>query len=155
MDPIPTMPPQTPTPAPIPVLAPTPAPIRVSTPAPAVPTLMLCTYCHQPLLSTYYYCPNCGTKVSGGELSTSLFTQAWIYVFSAILPLMGFIMITKWPAIKYYRSVDPKAKNIGTIAFVIISISTLITIWLVYIEVQEAIQSTTSSINADLSGQGD
>src|ERR1700679_2412971 len=112
MDPTPTLPPQVPRPplTPIPVTM----PVRVSTPAPNIPTLTVCTYCHQPLLPTYYYCPNCGTKVSGGELSTSLFTQAWIYIFSAILPVMGFIMVTKWPAIKYYRSVDPKAKNIGT-----------------------------------------
>lgn len=62
-----------------------------------------------------------------------------------------FIMVSKWPGITYYKSSDPKAKSIGTIAIIILTASTLITIWLAYVWTTEAIQSSVNSINADMS----
>jgi hypothetical protein len=115
---------------------------------------MVCPYCHQPVLATYYFCPNCGTKLAVAPLSTTPLSQAWIYFFSAILPMMGFIFITRWPGIKYYRSADQKTKAIGTAAFVVLIVSTLITIWLVYVWTEAAIQSSVNSINADFSANG-
>ena len=114
---------------------------------------MICPYCHQPVLPTYYFCPNCGTKLNSAPLSTSPSTQAWIYAFSAILPMILFIYVTKWRGITYYKSSDPKAKQIGTIAIIILAASTLITIWLGYVWTMEAIQSSVNSINADMSAQ--
>ena len=124
-------------------------------PVTAPAAALVCPYCHQPILPAYYFCPNCGTKLSTGELSTTQFTQAWIYLFSAILPLMGFIFITRWPGLKYYRSAEPKAKIVGTIAFGIIIISTIITIWLAYVWTQNEIQATINGLNADTSANGD
>ena len=125
-----------------------------SPPAPPTPTPLLCGYCHQPILPSYYYCPNCGTKVTSATLSTSLGRQAWIYIFSAILPMMGFILVTRWPGLKYYKSSDQKAKDIGTFAFIILIVSTLITIWLAYTWTQYEIQATISGLNADTSANG-
>jgi hypothetical protein len=112
---------------------------------------LVCPYCHQSVLPAYYFCPNCGTKLNLAPLSTSIGTQAWIYAFSAILPMILFIYVTKWPAITYYKSSDQKAKSIGTIAIAILAASTLITIWLGYVWTMEAIQSSVNSINADMS----
>jgi hypothetical protein len=122
---------------------------------PVSPEVLVCPYCHQAILPSYYFCPNCGSKISAAELSTSPGTQAWIYVFSIILPIMCFIFVTRWPGWKYYKSQDPKARQIGMIAIALITLSTLVTIWYAYIWTQEAIQSSEASINADMSATGE
>jgi len=116
------------------------------------PTIATCAVCHQPLLPQYYFCPNCGAKVNSTPLSTTPGTQAWIYAFSLILPLMCFLFVTKWPAIKYYKSKDPKTHIIGQIAWALLIISTIVTIGLAYVWTQELIQSQINSINTDFSG---
>lgn len=115
---------------------------------------LLCSYCHQPILPTYYFCPNCGNKINAAPLSTSLQAQAWLYAFSLILPVICFLMIGKWQGLKYYRSTDPKTKQIGINAFVLLALSTVITVWLATVWVNSAIQSSLASVNADMSGQG-
>lgn len=122
-----------------------------TTPAP-VP--LTCPNCHQPVLPAYYFCPNCGFKLSSAPLSTSVAAQAWLYIFSAILPALAFLFITKWQGIKYYRSSDQTTKNIGSIAILILVASTIITYWFAYVGTQEIIQSQVAAINADLSSQG-
>ncbi|HEY5383467.1 MAG TPA: hypothetical protein VIJ88_02860 [Candidatus Paceibacterota bacterium] len=114
----------------------------------------LCSYCHQAVLPTYYFCPNCGNKLVSAPLSTSIETQAWIYAFSAILPLICYIMISKWPGIKYYKSKDAQTKQIGTVAIIILTLSTIITMWLAYVGTQALIKSQLNSISADMSAQG-
>ena len=113
-------------------------------------TTPTCSYCHQPVLSSYYFCPNCGNTLNAAPLSTSLVSQIGIYAFSIILPLICFIFVSKWPGLKYYRSSDEKTKTIGTIAFLILIISTLVTIWLAYAWTQEVINSLNKSISMDL-----
>lgn len=113
-------------------------------------TPQLCSVCHQPLLSSYYFCPNCGTKVNTPPLSTTLATQIGIYTFSIILPMIGFILVTKWPGVKYFKSKDKKIKKIGIIAWALLILSTIITIWLAYIWTLDTIQSLTQSINTDM-----
>ena len=115
--------------------------------------LALCSVCHQALQPEYYFCPNCGHEVHEKPLSTTAFTQSWIYAFSIILPLICFIMVTKWPAIKYIRSQDLKARQIGWIAVALITLSTCVTIWLAYAATQEAIRVTTASLNQDMGGE--
>jgi len=109
----------------------------------------ICPACHQPILPQYYFCPNCGAKLNAAPLSTTVGTQAWIYAFSIILPMILFIFMTKWPGIKYYKSNDLKAKRIGQIAWALLIISTIITIWLGFVFTQKIIQSSIDSINAD------
>jgi hypothetical protein len=118
--------------------------------SPAAP--QLCPYCHQPVLPSYYFCPNCGTKLSSPPLSTTVLTQAWIYAFSIILPVICYLAITKWPGVTYYKSQDPKAKAIGTVAWGLLILSTVVTLWLGYVWIENTIQSTTSTINAQLNG---
>lgn len=63
--------------------------------------------------------------------------------------MIGFILVTKWRGNKYFKSQDPKAKQIGQIAWALLIISTIVTIWLAYVWTQAAIQSSIDSINAD------
>lgn len=112
---------------------------------------LLCPVCHQSVLPQYYFCPNCGTKLNAAPLSTSAMAQAGLYAFSIILPVICFIMVTRWQGIKYLKSSDQKTKNIGITACVILALSTIITIWLAVVWTQSAIQSLINSINADLS----
>ena len=117
-------------------------------PAPVSPAI--CPTCHQPVLPQYYFCPNCGTKLNLAPLSTTLTTQLGIYAFSIVLPMILFLFIGKWPGIRYYKSSDPKTKQIGIIAWILLIVSTIATIWLVTIWTQEIIQSSINSINTDM-----
>ena len=108
----------------------------------------ICPYCHQPVLLQYYFCPNCGTKLSSAPLSTTPLAQAGIYAFSIILPMICFLAVTKWPGPKYYRSGDPKAKLIGAIAWVLLILSTAVTFWFAYTWAQDTLQSLGSSLNS-------
>lgn len=112
----------------------------------------ICQICHQPILPQYYFCPNCGAKINSAPLSTTTGTQIWIYIFSIILPMICFIFVTKWPGIKYFKSPDPKAKKIGQIAWALLILSTVVTIYLVYVGTQQLIQSSIDSINMDFGG---
>jgi len=114
----------------------------------------VCPVCHQPILPQYYFCSNCGTKLNETPLSTTVVTQVWIYAFSIILPMIAFIFVTRWPGVKYFKSKDPKAKQIGQIAWALIILSTVITIWLAVVWTQNYIKKTVDSINADLSSYG-
>ncbi len=111
-----------------------------------------CPVCHQPILPQYYFCPNCGAKLNSAPLKVDAGTQAWIYIFSIILPMIGFIFVTRWQGMKYFRSADPKAKQIGRVALTLIIISTIVVIWLAYVWTQHTIQSTLDSINTDFGG---
>jgi|ERR1035437_428823 predicted nucleic acid-binding Zn ribbon protein len=114
----------------------------------------VCTVCHQPILPQYYFCPNCGIKINSAPLSTTTATQVWIYAFSIILPMLAFLFVTRWPGVKYFKSKDPKAKQIGQIAWTLLIISTIVTIWLVVVGTQNYIQATVNGINADMSSYG-
>ena len=114
---------------------------------------LVCEYCHQNILPQYYFCPNCGNRVNS-PLSTSIPTQIWIYFFSAILPMICFLTISKWQGWKYFKSKDKKTKKIGAIAITILVLSTIITIWLAYVWTEKAIQSSIDSINSDLNLEG-
>lgn len=114
----------------------------------------VCPVCHQPIFPQYYFCPNCGAKLNSAPLSTTAATQAWIYAFSIILPMICFIFVTRWPGVKYFKSNDPKAKQIGEIAWALIILSTIVTIWLAIVWTQEYINSTVNSINTDMSEYG-
>ena len=103
---------------------------NTSTPASTAPAI--CPVCHQSVLPTYYFCPNCGAKLDAAPLSTSFATQLGIYVFSIILPMILFLFVTRWPGVKYYKSNDKKTKLIGIVAWILLLSSTAITIWLAW-----------------------
>lgn len=108
----------------------------------------ICLVCHQPLRPEYYFCPNCGTKIKETALSTTIQTQLLIYAFSIVLPTILFIFIKKWPGTKYSKSNNPKEKQIGQIAWVLLIVSTVLTMWFSYIQIQKMIKSSVNSINS-------
>jgi hypothetical protein len=111
-----------------------------SIPMPLAPSL--CPQCHQPVQLDAFFCPNCGKKLSEPSLSTSLFTQAWIYILSAFAPPLGL-----WPGIKYIKSPDPKAQQIGMIAIGLTIVFTIGTLWLSYSFINSYVATITQSIN--------
>jgi hypothetical protein len=76
---------------------------------------------------------------------------AWIYAFSIILPMICYLLITKWPGIAYARSRDEKTRNIGIVACLLLGLSTVVTFYFAYVWTQEAVQQSVSQINADMS----
>jgi hypothetical protein len=111
---------------------------------------MICPQCHQPIKAEYYYCPNCGKKLSEPGLSTNIGAQLWLYAFSLVLPFIGYLAITYWQGIRYARSDDPKAQEIGWIAIALLTASSIFVIWQATVWINGFVQSATST--AGLSG---
>ena len=114
-----------------------------------IPIPVLCPVCHEPVKSDFYFCPNCGKNLKEKPLLTSVGAQVEIYLWSIITPPMCFLTIGSWQGIKYFKAEDPKAKQIGIVAIILLVLSTLITIWLVYISIVDSIQYM-QSISAGL-----
>src|SRR5882724_10844548 len=85
---------------------------------------LLCPVCHYQILSTYYFCPNCGKNFKPAMLSTSLEKQISVYLLSIFLPPFGLV-----PGIKYLRQADQKSKIVGTVALLLTGVSLLLTIY--------------------------
>jgi hypothetical protein len=113
---------------------------------------LLCSYCHQPLLPQYYFCPNCGTKVKAPPLSTTPLAQAWLYGFSIILPVICYLAVSKWQGQKYFRSADPQAKQIGAIAWTLLILSTIVTFWYYNGLLEGFLQSAQSTASSQSTG---
>ena len=111
-----------------------------------VATLEKCSVCHQALLPTYYFCPNCGNKVAEQPLSVSLWSQTQLYMFSAILPLICFLTIGRWKGFRYATSQDKEARTVGIIATSILIISTVLTVWFTVVATQQIIKTMTSNL---------
>jgi Double zinc ribbon len=129
-----------------------PVPIPPTPASTTPPATMLCPQCHQPVTPTEYFCPNCGKKLNEPGLSTSITAQILLYGFSIGLPIIAFLAITKWQAIDYVKSPDPKAQQMGWIAIALLVISTFVTGWYAWIGIKNFLQSATST--AGLSSLG-
>jgi hypothetical protein len=117
----------------------------------------VCSVCHQPILPTYYFCPNCGVKLDSGPLSTTIITQIGIYLHSIILPFIVFITISKWRGLKYSRSSDSKVRLVGIIAWILLVLSTAFLFWgtwYVTIQLQNELQTSLNQMNLDLNSLG-
>ena len=111
----------------------------------------VCPTCHQGILPGWYFCPNCGAKLNAPPLSVSALTQTGIYAFSIILPMICYLLITKWPGITYARSKDQKVRQVGVIACILLALSSAVTFYYAYVWTQDAIQESVNQINADMS----
>jgi hypothetical protein len=122
---------------------------NINTPSSPIPMILTCLVCHQPILSQYYFCPNCGTKVGSKEtpLETTIEAQVKIYALSIILPMILYLLAPKWHAIKYFKSEDPKARRIGQIAWALMILSTIVCVWLTYLSYIWITQATQTYLN--------
>jgi len=114
-----------------------------------IPTL--CPQCHQSVAPGVYFCPNCGKNLNEPPLSTGVWAQILLYGFSIVLPIIAFLLVSKWQGMKYMRSDDPVAKQIGIVAAVLMALSTIISFWLFFVWLNQAVQSSLSSVG-NLSG---
>lgn len=109
-----------------------------------------CPICHQRAAPDFYFCPYCGKDLKEKPLSTTVFTQAWIYAVSIILPMVLFLGVTRWPGIKYARSGGGKARWIGIIAIILMTLSTIALAWVTYAFIGRLLQT----LSGGLIGQG-
>jgi hypothetical protein len=138
-----------------PIISPTISPVMdANSTVTASAVSAICPVCHQPILPSYYFCPNCGAKLNAAPLSTTSTAQAKLYAHSIILPLLCFFTASRWQGIRYFKSSDPKTKQIGLIACILITLSTILLVWYAIIWTQQEIQSQVNSINADMSAAG-
>ena len=123
-------------------------------PAPQQQPALICPRCHFPTRPEYYFCPNCGAKLTEPPLGTGIVDQLLIYAFSIILPWIAYLAITKWQGIKYLRAPDPRAKQIGVIALVLLVASSVVAVWLTTVWIQGYIQQSLNDVNNIGSGLG-
>jgi hypothetical protein len=140
--------PQPPIPMPLPAAAnPTQATPPGAPAAPGVSISFICPRCHFPVKPEFYFCPNCGVKLTEAPIGTGLMDQLLLYAFSIILPWIAYLAITKWQGIKYLRSPDARAKQIGLIALILLVASSIVAFWLTYVWIQQYIQSSLNDVN--------
>lgn len=113
----------------------------------------ICPRCHFPTKPEYYFCPNCGAKLTEAPLGTGVGDQLLLYAFSIVLPWIAYLAITKWQGIKYLRSPDPRAKQIGAIMLVLLVASSIVAVWLTTLWIQGYIQQSLNDVN-NLGGLG-
>ncbi len=106
----------------------------------------LCPACHEPVLPTYYFCPNCGKNLREPPLSTSVSAQIGIYLLSIIMPAILFLAITHWSGVKYLKSQDPRARQIGIVAIILMTASTIALVWWGIVWYQQFMQSVAGGL---------
>jgi hypothetical protein len=129
-------------PMPVPPQTITPEQTAMLAGAPAI-----CPRCHFVVKPEYYFCPNCGAKLTEAPIGTGLMDQLLLYAFSIILPWIAYLAITKWQGMKYLRAPDPRAKQIGLIALILLVASSIVAIWLTTVWIQGYIQSSLNDVN--------
>jgi len=101
-----------------------------------------CPNCKQNILSSDYFCPNCGKKIKEKSLSVTVGRQILVYLLSFLLPPLGL-----WPAVKYLKQKDEKSRIIGFVAITITIISIAITVWLTLSFLDTFNQQLNSNLN--------
>lgn len=87
-------------------------------------TASICPNCHQPILESYYFCPNCGYNLKEKLMPVSAVMQIGLYALAIFLPPLGL-----WPGIKYAMKKNPQARWVGIITIILTLASTVLTIW--------------------------
>lgn len=108
----------------------------------------ICPQCHLPVLPEYYFCPNCGQKLHVPPLKTGVSAQVWLYIFSAILPFIAYLAITKWRGIAYMRSSNARARVIGWIALGILVASSVFVFWWTAMWIDQTINSAMTDASS-------
>jgi len=90
-------------------------------------SLPRCSVCHQEILETYYFCPNCGNNLKEAIAPVSVITQISLYILAILLPPLGL-----WPGIKYLMKKNRQAKTIGTVVIVLTIISIIVVTWAIF-----------------------
>lgn len=105
-------------------------------------TATVCPFCSSPVDSTAFFCPSCGKNIKEKPLDTGIWTQLGIYTVSILLPPL-FIGWT----IKYLKSSDPAAKQIGIISLVVTIVAIGIAVWLSFALAESITQQVNQQLN--------
>lgn len=100
------------------------------------PTI-ICPVCHNQILASSFFCPNCGKKLKDPPPGVDIWSQLKLFFISIFLVPLGYLK-----AVKYLRQPDLKSKEIGTAAIVLTTISLIVSIILavrVYNSVNEQV----------------
>ena len=103
-----------------------------------------CSHCKEVISPSDFFCPSCGKKIKDKPLSTTIGRQIYIYLLSLLLPPLGL-----WPAFKYLRQPDEKAKKIGIIAVLLTIISIVVSSWFAISFTNSFIKDITSKYDLD------
>lgn len=88
-------------------------------------TSVSCPSCNHPVLSDFYFCPNCGKQLHAKAIVVSIPKQIGIYLFSFFLAPLGLYF-----AFKYINQPLKKTKAVGwVIIFVTIFSIGVATYW--------------------------
>ncbi len=104
--------------------------------------ITICPTCHQPILPTYYFCPNCGKEIQEKPEPVSIANQIGIYALSIFLPPLGL-----WPGIKYARKKYPQARYVGIAAIILTIISTIVSLWYIFAVFQTYLNQVSGLLN--------
>ena len=116
---------------------------------------VICLQCHQPVLPEYYFCPNCGKNLHPKPLSISIGAQIGLYAFSVIImPITCCLAFRYWKGWKYFRSDDPRARRMGLIAIILLTVSLIFTIWLTFAGTAWLGQYEQNQTNIDMNNLG-
>ena len=87
---------------------------------------LICPYCHTTLPYNSYFCFNCGKKVH--EPPISIWTEMKVYVYSILLPPIGF-----WYGYRYLTGKDsikdPAGKRVGWVAIILTVVVCVFAVW--------------------------
>lgn len=108
---------------------------------------VFCPFCFHTLTGGDYFCPFCGKQIKEKPIDTSLMKQISVYAVSILLPPAGL-----WPAYKYLKTNNPKAKKIGSVAVVLTIISVLVSAYLLIGFVNEVNTQISSQLNGAILG---
>ncbi len=100
----------------------------------------VCPFCHFALNEAFYFCPNCGKKISEPPITT--LKEISVYLISILLPPLGLI-----PGIKYLFSKNQRTKRAGIIAITLTILSTIITLWISVAMFNNLSKSVSSQVN--------
>lgn len=100
-----------------------------------------CSFCHQPIKTTDYFCANCGKNLKPAPPSTSWSSQIALYLESLLLPPYGIIL-----GVRYLRQKDTKSKTVGIICIVI----TIVIVYLAILFTNNFINSFNQQFNSQL-----
>lgn len=90
---------------------------------------LVCKSCKNPVSSTYFFCPYCGSQLRQPPLSISLGKQIGVYFLAIFFPLFSIV-----PGIRYLGQSDSSSKAIGVVTLLLAGISILLNVYaIIYI----------------------
>ena len=101
-----------------------------------------CPHCGTAVTPDNIFCPHCGKELKPSQPSVTLFSQLTSYLISIFLPPFGL-----WPAFRYLKQTDPKARRAGIICIVLTVLSLLTTVLLTTYYVQRFNQVMNQELN--------